>query len=137
MGEYALITAVAASLALSLATIPEPQLARQLPTTAARAQALISKSARAERVPPAQARVAMASAPYRRAPLRYLFAEGWLGGRTRPSDCVFAKATPASTRAGLAAAIRKDVRLRARLRRMHVTVDQAAAALTRGTAAAC
>lgn len=137
VGEYALITAVVASLALSLATIPESQLARQLPTTVARAQALVAKSARAKHVPPAQARAVMARAPYGRAALRYLFAEGWLGGRTRPSDCVFAKATPASTEADLKAGIRKDPQLRARLRRMHVTVDQAAAALTRGTAAAC
>ena len=79
----------------------------------------------------------MAKAPYGRAALRYLFAEGWLGGRSRPSDCVFAKATPESTRADFAAGIRMDSRLGARLRRMHVTVDQAAAALTLGTAAAC
>lgn len=137
MGEYAIVTAVVASLAISLATIPEPQLARQLPVTAARAQALVSKSARAKHVPPARARAVMATAPYPRAALRYLYAEGWIGGRVRPSDCVLAKATPGSTQAGLVAGIRQDERLRSRLRRMHVTVDQAAAALTRGTAAAC
>lgn len=137
MAEYALITAVVASLALSLATIPESQLARRLPVTAARAQALVTKSAHAKHVPPAQARAVMAKAPYRRPALRYLYAEGWLGGRTRPSDCVFARATPDSTQAELAASIGRNASLRARLRRMHVTVDQAAAALTRGTAAAC
>lgn len=137
MGEYALVTAVVASLAISLATIPESELARQLPTTAAHAQALVSKSARARHVPPAQARAVMARAPYRGAALRYLYAEGWIGGRTRPSDCVFAKATPDSTKAELAAGIRKDTKLRDRLQRMRVTVDQAATALTRGTAAAC
>jgi hypothetical protein len=137
VAEYALVTAVVASLALSLATIPESQLARQLPVTAARAQTLVSKSARAKHVPPVQARTAMAKAPYGRVALRYLFAEGWIGGRARPSDCIFAKATPDSTQAEFAAGIRKDARLGVRLRRMHVTVGQAAAALTRGTAAAC
>jgi len=137
VAEYALITAVVASLAISLATIPESQLARQLPVTASRAQALVSKSARAGHVPVAQARAVMAKAPYRRVQLRYLYAEGWLGGRHRPSDCVLAKATPDATQAELAAGIRKDGRLRSRLGRMHVTVDQAALALTRGTAAAC
>ena len=50
---------------------------------------------------------------------------------------MFAKATPGSTQQQLAAGIRKDARLLARLRRMNVTVVQAAEALTRGTAAAC
>ena len=137
MAEYALITAVVASLALSLATIPESQLARQLPVTAARAQALVSKSARASNISPAQARAVLAKAPYSRAPLRYLYAEGWIGGRKNAAQCVFAKATPDSTRQEIAAGIRKDTRLRARLQRMHVTVAQAAEALNRGTAAAC
>jgi hypothetical protein len=137
VAEYALITAMVASLALSLATIPQKELDRRLPVTAARAQALVSKSARASNVPPAQARVAMARAPYGRAPLRYLYAEGWIDGRRNAADCVFAKATPGSTQERLAAGIRENPRLVARLRRMRVTVTQAAEALTRGTGAAC
>jgi hypothetical protein len=137
MAEYALVTAVVASLAIALATIPDAQLARNLPVTAARAQALVSKSARASGVSTAEARSVMARAPYGRAALRYLYAEGWLAGRKNAAECVFAKATPGSTRRDLAAGIRKDDRLRTRLRRMRVTVDQAAGALTRGTAAAC
>jgi len=86
MAEYALITAVVASLALSLAMIPESQLGRQLPVTAARAQALVSKSARASKVSPAEARAVMAKAPYGRAALRYLYAEGWIGGRRSPAE---------------------------------------------------
>ena len=137
MAEYALITAVVASLAISLATIPEAQLARRLPVTVAKAQALVSQSARASKVPPADARAVLARAPFRRAGLRYLFAEGWIGGRRNAAECVFAKATPDSTRAELAAGIRKNARLTSRLRRMGVTVGQAADALARGTAAAC
>jgi hypothetical protein len=137
MAEYALVTAVVASLALSLATIPERQLSRKLPVTAARAQALLSTSARASKVPVSEARAVMARAPYERVALRYLYAEGWITGRKNASECVFAKATPDSTQRELAAGLQKDVRLRTRLRRMSVTVDQAAGALTRGTAAAC
>ena len=137
MAEYALVTAVVASLAISLATLPEAQLARQLPVTAARAQALVSKSARTSGVPVARARSALAHAPYGRAPLRYLYAEGWIAGRKNAAQCVFAKATPGSTQRDLAAGIRKDDRLGTRLRRMNVTVGQAAAALTRGAADAC
>ena len=137
VGEYALVTAVVASLALSLATIPESQLARQLPVTLARAQALVSRTARAADVPPAQARAALARAPYRRTALRYLYAEGWIGGRKSPSDCVFAKATPASTRRELGATIRRDAKLVSRLRRMDVSVAQAVGAIAAGTASAC
>jgi hypothetical protein len=137
VAEYALITAVVASLALSLSAIPERQLARQLPVTAARAQALVSRTARANDVSVAEARSAMARAPYGRAALRYLYAEGWIGGRKNAAECVFAKATPGPTRKRLGEAISKDARLRARLGRMRVTVAQAAQALTRGTASAC
>ena len=137
MAGYALVTAMVASLALSLATIPQSELGRRLPVTSARAQALVSKSARTANVSPAQARAVMARAPYRRAPLRYLYAEGWIGGRKKPADCVFAKVTPDSTQRQLAAGIRKDSRLLVRIRRMKVTVAQASEALRRGTAAAC
>lgn len=137
MAEYALVTAVVASLALALATIPEGQLARQLPVTAARAQALVTKTARANHVSPAQARAALARAPYRRAALRYLYAEGWIGGRKNAADCVLAKVTPESTRRELGAAIRRDARLVARLGRMRLTVAQAAGAIAAGTASAC
>lgn len=137
MAEYALVTAVVASLALALATIPEGQLARQLPVTAARAQALVTKTARANHVSPAQARAALARAPYRRAALRYLYAEGWIGGRKHAADCVFAKVTPGSTRREVGAAIRRDARLVARLGRMRLTVAQAAGAIAAGTASAC
>jgi hypothetical protein len=50
---------------------------------------------------------------------------------------VFARATPGSTQQQLSDGLRKDTKLVARLRRMKVTVTQAAEALTRGTAAAC
>lgn len=137
MAEYALVTAVVASLALSLATISEHDLARRLPVTRAGAETLVTKSARAGGISPAHARAVLARAPYGRTALRYLFAEGWIGGRRNAAECVFAKATPGPTRERFAAGIRKDARLRARLRRMHVTTTQAAEALTRGTAAAC
>jgi hypothetical protein len=137
MAEYAIVTAVVASLALSLATIPERQLARKLPVTAARAQALLATSASASKVPATEARSVMAHAPYRRVALRYLYAEGWIAGRKNAAECVFARVTPGSTASRLQAAIAKDTRLRARLRRMHVTVPQAASAITRGTGAAC
>ena len=137
MAEYALVTAVVASLALSLATIPERQLSRKLPVTAARAQALLSTSARASKVPVGEAGAVMARAPYQRAALRYLFAEGWIAGRRNAAECVFAKVTPAPTAERMRVAIEKDTRLRARLRRMQVTVPQAASAITRGTGAAC
>ena len=92
MAEYALVTAMVATIALAIGTIPDALLAKRLPTTAAKAQALVSVSARKQSVGPAQARAVMARAPYPRAPLRYLFAEGWIRGTKDPRSCVFAKA---------------------------------------------
>ena len=137
MGEYALVTAMVATIALAIGTIPEAVLAKRLPTTAAKAQALVAASARKQSVASAQARAVMARAPYSRAPLRYLFAEGWIRGTKDPRSCVLAKAAPTATKGNVAASIRRDRGVVTRLGRMNVTVDQAADALLRGTASAC
>jgi hypothetical protein len=137
MAEYAIVTAVVASLAIALSSIPQSQLAAQLPVTAAKASALVARSARSTNVPVAQARAAYARAPFARPPLRYLYAAGWIGGRLRPVDCAFARVTPASTQSEFGSSIRRDARLVARLRRMKVTIGQAADALTRGKASVC
>ncbi len=79
----------------------------------------------------------MARAPFDRVALRYLYAEGWIGGRSNPADCVFARSRRSRRSAACRRRFAKDTRLRARLRRMKVTVAQAADALTRGTASAC
>ena len=137
MGEYALVTAAVASLAISIATIPEGRLAARLPTTTAKAQALVAHDARTHGVPAAQARTILARAPYRQPPLRYLYASGWLDGRKDRTSCIFAKTTPADTTAEVTRAIRRNGTLVARLARMHVTVGQAAGAVVRGASAAC
>jgi len=137
VGEYALVTAVMASLAVALTSIPDAQLAAKLPTTTQRAVALVNETARSAKVSPAAARAAMANAPYARPPLRYLYATGWIGGKLQPVECAFAKVSADSTQAGMAETIRKDRKLRTRLARMRVTVTSAAAAITKGTAAAC
>jgi hypothetical protein len=137
VAEYALVTAVMASLAVALTSIPPAQLAARLPTTAQRATALVDKTARSAHVSPVEARAAMRQAPYGRPPLRYLYATGWIGGKLRPTECAFAKVSADSTRAQMLDTIRKDAKLRARLARMNVTVAAAAEAITKGTAAAC
>jgi len=105
MGEYALITAAVASLAVSIATIPEGKLAARLPTTAAKAQALVARDARAHDVPGAEAKKVLARAPYGRTPLRYLYATGWLDGMKNQASCLFARTTPATTAAQVTKAI--------------------------------
>jgi hypothetical protein len=137
VAEYALVSSMVAILAIALASIPESQLAARLPVTNDRATALVIHSAREARVSASQARAALRRAPYARAPLRYLYAAGWITGRQTPYECVFAKATPEATRKELTSALRKDARLLSRLRRMSVTVAQAADALAKGTASAC
>ena len=137
MAEYAVVTFMVATIALAIGAIPDALLAQRLPTTAAKAQTLVSGSARKQGIGPAQARAVMARAPYGRAPLRYLFAEGWMRGTKDPRSCVFAKAAPSATYRNVAVAIRRDSGLVTRLARMRVTVDQAAEAVFRGTAFAC
>ena len=73
MAEYALVTAVVASLAVAFGSLTGSQLS-QLPVTAARAQALVVKSAKANAVPAATARATLGRAPYQRPALRYLYA---------------------------------------------------------------
>ncbi len=137
MGEYALVTAAVASLAISIATIPEGKLAARLPTTAAKAQALVARDARAHGVSGAEAKKVLSHAPYRRAPLRYLYTSGWLGGRKDQRSCIFAKTTAGDTRSEVVTAIRGNASLVARLARMHVSVAQAAGAVVRGASDAC
>jgi hypothetical protein len=137
MAEYAIITALVATLAISISAIPEGQLAARLPTTTAKARALVVQTAKQHHVPVTGARAALARAPYRRAPLRYLFAAGWVDGRRSQASCVLAKAVPGSTEGRIATSIRRDRVLVARLARMNVTVPQAVEAVLRGTASAC
>ena len=91
MGEYALVTAAVAALAISIATMPEGKLAARLPTTAAKAQALVARDARSHGVPGAEARRVLSRAPYGRAPLRYLYTAGWLDGRKSPASCLLGR----------------------------------------------
>jgi hypothetical protein len=137
MGEYALVTAAVAALAIAIATIPEGKLAARLPTTAAKAQALVAQDARSRGVSGAEARNVLARAPYGRAPLRYLYTAGWLDGRKSPASCLFAKTTPGATTSRTVTAIRGNPTLVKRLARMHVSVAQAATAVVRGASDAC
>jgi len=137
VAEFALVTAVMAGLALSLTAIPQAQLSKQLPVTAQRAQALVTKTARTRGVPVAEARAALARAPSSRPPLRYLYAAGWIGGRLQQTDCAFAKVSADVIEQELLATMKQDSKLVTRLRRMKVTLPQAARALTQGTASAC
>ena len=62
MAEYALVTMVMASLAVALTSIAEPRLGTGLPVTVARAQALATKTAKANGVAAADARLLDAKA---------------------------------------------------------------------------
>jgi len=64
VGEYAIVTFMVATIALAIGTIPDALLGKRLPTTAAKAQALVSSSARKQGIGPADARAVMARAPY-------------------------------------------------------------------------
>ena len=52
MAEYALVTTMVAVIALGIGAIPDALLAKRLPTTAAKAQTLVSSSARSQKAAP-------------------------------------------------------------------------------------
>lgn len=131
--EYALLTsAIAVVLVGALGGV-----GAALPTTASQARATVTRSAQAAGVPAAEARAALAGAPYARQPLRTLYAIGWVAGRRDRSTCVFARVAGSST-----APIARDALRRLRgattlLRRARVTQQAAVQAIDRGFRASC
>jgi hypothetical protein len=134
--EYAGIVSAMAILASTLSGAFGERLA-VLPTSSGTAIAQVSAGARAQGVPPAQARAVYKRAPYSKPVLRYLYAIGWIGGKRSPVSCLFARVSPAETRAETRAEIRKNAKLVRQLKRRNVTQKRAASVVVAGIASAC
>ncbi len=131
--EYALLTS---TLALAIGTALGGA-SGTLPTTAAQVSAAVTKTARASNVPPAAARRALAKAPYRKQPLRYLFTAGWIAGTRDRITCGFVK-LDASTADRAARFALSQVKNRARmLRKAKLSERAATTAVARGIRTAC
>ena len=97
--EYASIVSAMAVLASTLAGTFGQKLA-VLPTSTASAISSVSVGAKAQHVPPAQARAAYKRAPYSKPVLKYLYAVGWIGGKKSAVSCLFARVSARADRAG-------------------------------------
>ena len=133
--EYASITAALAILASSLGGALGSSVV--LPSTDAKASALVAKVAAKQRVPGADARSAYARAPFRRPVLRYLYVVGWVTAAKDRAACQAALLLGPKPKDVAAQLIRRSPKMLARLRPAHVTVNQAATALGRGTNDGC
>ena len=134
--EYASIVSAMAVLASTLSGAFGERLAI-LPTTSGAALSSVSAGAKAQGVPPGEARAAYKRAPYSKPVLRYLYAVGWIGGEKNALSCLFARVSPAESRAETLKEIRKNATLVRQLKRRKVTQQRAAAVVVAGIASAC
>jgi len=134
--EYASIVAAMAVLASTLTGGFGQKLAL-LPTSSATAVKAVSAGARAQHLPPAQARAAYARAPYSKPVLKYLYAVGWIGGKKSALSCLFARVQPEETQQEALVEIRKNAKLSKQLARRNVSKRAAAKVVAAGIASAC
>jgi hypothetical protein len=108
-----------------------------LPTSSGTALAALTAGAKAQKVPPGEARAAYNRAPYKKPILKYLYAVGFIGGKKSPASCLFARVSRANTEAEAVAEIRKSPKLVQRLKRRGVSAKTAATVMVAGIASAC
>jgi TctA family transporter len=131
--EYSGLTAALAVLVSSISGV----FVSALPSTSARAAALVAAAARSNHVSAPAARAAYARARYRKPALGYLYAVGWVDAASHASSCKAALLLGPDPRTGAAQAIRAQPKFVARLRAAHIGVNQAAAAIGRGITEGC
>jgi hypothetical protein len=136
IAEYASIVSAMAVLAATLSGAFGERLAI-LPTSSGAALSSLSAGAKAQNVPPGEARAAYKRAPYSKPVLKYLYAVGWIGGKKSPLSCLFARVSPTETAAETLSEIRKNAKLVRQLKRRNVTQKRAASVVVAGIASAC
>jgi hypothetical protein len=134
--EYASIVSAMAVLAATLSGAFGARLA-VLPISSGGALSAVSAGAKAQKVPPGEARAAYQRAPYSKPVLKYLYAVGWIGGKKSPLSCLFARVSPDDTEAETLREIRKNAKLVKQLKQRNVPQKRAASAVVAGIASAC
>jgi hypothetical protein len=134
--EYASIVSVMAVLAATLSGAFGQRLAI-LPTSSGTALSSLAAGAKAQNVPPGEARAAYKRAPYSKPVLKYLYAVGWIGGKKSALSCLFARVQRDETEAEALREIRKSPKLVRQLKRRNVPQKQAAEVVVAGVASAC
>jgi hypothetical protein len=136
IAEYASLVAAISILASTIAGTFGNNFA-SLPTSTGTALAAVSAGAKAQGVPPGEARQAYNRAPYSKPILKYLYAIGFIGGKKSAFSCLFARASRGGTEAEALAEIRKNAKLLKQLKRRGVTAKRAATVVVAGIASAC
>ena len=136
MVEYASLVAAIAVLASTVGGAFGNKVST-LPTSSGTALTAISAGARAQHVPPREARAAYTRAPYPKPILKYLYAVGWIGGKKSALSCLFARVQREDTEREALGEIRKNPRLVKQLKRRNVGLKQAASVVVAGIASAC
>jgi hypothetical protein len=131
--EYASITAALSMLVASLSGV----LSSVLPSTSGRASALVTAVASSHHVSTSQARAAYAGAPYRSPALRYLYSVGWVGSASDLAGCKAAQILGPDPTSAAAQALERSPKALAVVRAAHLTVNQAAEAIARGSTDGC
>jgi hypothetical protein len=134
--EYASVVAAIGVLVSTISGSFGQRLAA-LPTSNGTALTAVSAGARAQKVPPGEARAVYRQAPYKKPVLKYLYTVGWIGGKKSALSCLFARTQRDDTEREGLVEIRKKAKLVRQLRRVHVSLTTAAATLVRGIASAC
>lgn len=136
MLELATLTAALTMLSTSLGGLQQKIAAKLASSDATAVQQAVAR-ARFVGASGTGARSAFESAPYRLPALRYVFVSGWIAGTKSSTACALARLSPGGMRSDTETALRRDVGSLRQLRRLHLTVAQAATAFTRGVVSAC
>jgi len=136
MVELATLTAIISLLTTSLGALQQRVADRLVASNAVAVSQAVVQGRRAGVTAP-DTRAAYARAPYRLPALRYVYSVGWITGDRHKTVCALALLDVAGTRAQVIAAVRANSQTRRVVRRLHLTVSQAATAFTVGLVSAC
>lgn len=132
MVEYGLLTS-----AIVVALVAAGAGVAKLPVTASEARAAVAVAAQTSGVSKAGAQKALARAPYKRQPLRYLYAVGWIAGTKEGLICRIARATGQGTEDYVRAGLRRARGMGAALRRARISEQAAVKAADAGFRSSC
>jgi hypothetical protein len=133
MGEYAVVVSTIASVLI----LALNGLGQSLPSSAARASAVVSRAATGANVSVTGAKQALRHAPFKRHQLRTLYGLGWIAGSRDRATCLVATSTGTPTVAQTRRAFRQVRDWNGLLRRSKVAESAAVDAIDRGFRASC
>jgi hypothetical protein len=136
VAEFATLTAIVSLFTASFGTLQQRVADRVASSNAAAVQQAVAR-ARAIGAPPAGAKAAFESAPYRAPALRYVYSIGWSVGTKHYSLCVLGRIDAEGTVATIVTALKKSQAAVREVRKLHLTAVQAGRAFAQGFLASC